>query len=284
MAFFSKRLGTTESQGGEYGPRPIQIRSEDGWIRGRLEGPRAADGLLVVAGWENADDPFLFDLKEMHIAGFATLKLDLVRRSEKEYELVRFDIPRLARRLSAAAAWLGEEPSLPAGPTGFLCSGNAAAAALWSTQKLGTRPDAIVSVNGRPHLAEPLVGKVSCPTLLLVSKSHPRLLHMNHLAAQRLNGASRLVELEPLEHQPDGSAASAAREVAGWFRKHFAESSRSRRHLALTGLLSIQLKRLMIALAAFGTTLLAVSEGANPETGRVTDQTAVERDGRSPES
>ncbi len=286
MAFFTKRpsltkgwLGDTESK-----PRPVQIRCEDGWIRAYLQGPADPVGYLLVAGWETGEQRLsgYFDLKEMHAAGFATLRLDLVRKSEKDYRLIRFDIPRLARRFCAAVAWLAEEPSLPSRPTGFLCGGNAAAAALWSTQKLGTRPKAIVSLNGRPHLAEPLVGNVSCPTLLIVSKGDPRLLHMTHLAAQRLNGSSQLVELDPAKQQLErvsGQAGQAARETASWFRKHFSEKSGSSQRLALSAFLAFYLKRMIIAFAAFTSALIALSEPQDQDAGEIADTTTLERHG-----
>lgn len=133
--------------------------------------------------------------ERFHGAGFATLELDLVDRSEKDDQLIRFDIPLLARRLISAMEWIRQTRQSHSNRVAILASGNAAGAALWCSVQKHVRVAALVSLQGRPHLAEPLVGDVTSPTLLLVAGDDPRLLQVNQQAEHRLNCASRLVSV-----------------------------------------------------------------------------------------
>ncbi len=156
-------------------------------------------------------------LDQLHASGLATLEIDLVDRSEKDDQLIRFDIPLLARRLLVAADWIRHNRQ--SGPNRIACLavGNAAGAALWSTLRKHANIVAVVSLQGRPHLAEPLLGEVTCPTLLLIEGDDPRLLQMNQQAEHRLSCPSRLVSVRGANTRERREGwKKLAQEAVGW--------------------------------------------------------------------
>ncbi len=174
-------------------------------------------------GWgeSSAKIPPADILDRLHASAFATLEIDLVDRTEKDDQLIRFDIPLLAKRLLSATDWIRQNRQNGSNKVAFLATGNAAGAALWSTVQKHSNIAAVVSLQGRPHLAEPLLGEVSCPTLLLVEGEDPRLLQMNQQAEHRLNCPSRLVSVlsaNPRERREGWKRLS--QETVGWIGGH----------------------------------------------------------------
>jgi hypothetical protein len=126
-------------------------------------------------------------------AGYEVLEVYLIRPEEARDRLVRYDIPLLARRLRDVAGWaerlgFGRQPLI-------LGTGNAVAAGLWLGSKKPCKVKAVVGICGRPHLAEPTLGQVEIPSLLLADGNDPRAQHMNRIAARRLGSACELREL-----------------------------------------------------------------------------------------
>lgn len=255
-------------------------------------------GWVIVAssGGRLSEDPLTGRMVEMlHDAGFSTLELDLLRDSEAGNQLIRFDIPRLANRLIAAVQWLHHSQQLRQEPVAFLATGNAAGAALWASAQQRIKAGAIVSLCGRPHLAEPFLGNVKCPTLLLIHADDPRLLHMNRQAEQRLNCPSKLMSLSPGKNslQRQDRFRTLSSEAVSWISSAQGDARQPRsRWETLVGVgFTSQLKRQMLAVLAFLSVFAALPpnartakpapqkphENRDPERGKVSKKSLVGR-------
>ena len=91
-------------------------------------------------------------------AGFATLLLDLLTADEERADAItarfRFDIPRLGRRVIAAADWTYGEPLVRQLLIGYFGASTGAAAALVAAAARPAVSAAVVSRGGRPDLAQ----------------------------------------------------------------------------------------------------------------------------------
>lgn len=97
----------------------------------------------------------------------------------------------------------GQRPELSVLPLGLFGASTGAAAALAAAALGPEVVRAVVSRGGRPDLARPMLGRVRCPTLLIVGDRDPEVLSLNRQAARLLScphelrliaGASHLFE------------------------------------------------------------------------------------------
>ena len=110
-------------------------------------------------------------------AGFATLLLDLLTRSEEAIDLrtgeYRFDIDRLGHRVTAAVDWTGADARLCGLPIACFGASTGAAAALYAAAERPDRVAAVMSRGGRPDLAGDALPRVQAPTLLIeIGRAH----------------------------------------------------------------------------------------------------------------
>jgi dienelactone hydrolase len=126
----------------------------------------------------------------LNAAGYGTLLLDLLTADEERIDVRtrehRFDIPRLASRLTAAADWLGGHDATAPLPLATFGASTGAAAALITAAERPDRVTAVVSRGGRPDLAGDALTRVRAPTLLVVGGADEQVLELNRAAAARL--------------------------------------------------------------------------------------------------
>jgi pimeloyl-ACP methyl ester carboxylesterase len=137
-------------------------------------------------------------------AGLATVLMDLLtveedRRDQRTGEL-RFDIPLLAGRLTAAADQLADLAELARLPLVLFGASTGAAAALITAAERPDRVRGVVSRGGRPDLAGEHLARVRAPTLLIVGGHDPEVLRLNRAAAERMPGAVELVVVPGATH------------------------------------------------------------------------------------
>ncbi len=191
---------------------PVRVRGQR--LRLWLREARAPQGTMLVAV-DRGTARFGENLR-----GLAALvgardwnvcSVDLLSADERRNPLVRFDIPLLSERL-AATVQLARSRGALQGPLVVAASGNAAPAGLWLHAENGLA-NALVSIGGRPHLAEPRLGEIRCPILLLVAESDPRLMHLNRLAQRRLGDDCKLTAIPatstPSDRNPYAVGADA---------------------------------------------------------------------------
>jgi putative phosphoribosyl transferase len=126
----------------------------------------------------------------LQAAGFGTLLMDLLTEDEDRLDAatgqLRFDIPLLSGRLTAAADWLVALDGLAGLPLATFGASSGAAAALVTAAGRPGQFWAVISRGGRPDLAGEALGRVRAPTLLIVGGADDRVLELNRSAAERL--------------------------------------------------------------------------------------------------
>jgi putative phosphoribosyl transferase len=119
--------------------------------------------------------------------GWATLLLDLLTPQEEQVDLrtreLRFDIARLAERLTGAADWLGQQSDTAQVPLALFGASTGAAAALITAAERPERVRLVISRGGRPDLAHNALARVQAPTLLIVGERDPQVRQLNEEAA-----------------------------------------------------------------------------------------------------
>lgn len=216
----------------------LTIETHDVWLpagRVNLEGTLALPpnvlGLVVFAhgsGSGRFSPRNRMVAERLNEAGFGTLLLDLLTRSEEALDAatghLRFDIDLLATRVRAAVEWSRSHAHLRALPVGLFGASTGAAAALIAAAE---RPEvkAVVSRGGRPDLAGDALPRVTAPTLLIVGGLDPQVLDLNRAAATQLTACEHEVAVVPgathLFEEP-GTLEAVARLARQWFESHLA--------------------------------------------------------------
>jgi putative phosphoribosyl transferase len=195
----------------------------------RLEGdltlPHRASGVVAFAhgsGSSRFSSRNRFVAEVLHQAGIGTLLFDLLTEPESGDGTLVFNIPLLAERLLAAADWLGAQPGARDLPLGFFGASTGAAAALVAAAERPEAVGAVVSRGGRPDLAEPRLGDVKAPTLLIVGGEDRDVLRLNRRAFAELHCPKHLVVVPGATHlfEEPGALEQAAHHAAEWFRSH----------------------------------------------------------------
>jgi dienelactone hydrolase len=128
--------------------------------------------------------------------GWANLLLDLMTaREEKTDRLareLRFDIGRLAARLSGAVDWLAGQEETADLPVALFGASTGAAAALVTAAERPGRVRLVISRGGRPDLAAEVLSRVQAPTLLIVGERDPQVRRLNEAAAAAMTAPTCL--------------------------------------------------------------------------------------------
>jgi dienelactone hydrolase len=160
--------------------------------------------------------------------GLATLMLDLLTSREEAVDAAtgqyRFDIPRLATRVVAAADWVATRPDLAALPIGCFGASTGAAAALIAAAERPAAIGAVVSRGGRPDLANAALAGVTAPTLLIVGGHDEPVIDLNRQAMRELHAHVELAIVPGATHlfEEPGTLDRVAELAAGWFTQYLA--------------------------------------------------------------
>ena len=119
--------------------------------------------------------------------GWATMLLDLMTAEEASIDRgtreLRFDIARLAARLTGAVDWLAKQDETADLPLALFGASTGAAAALVTAGERPERVRLVISRGGRPDLAAEVLTRVQAPTLLIVGERDPQVRRLNEEAA-----------------------------------------------------------------------------------------------------
>lgn len=208
-----------------------EISITDGAERldGDLHIPARCEGLVIFAHGSGSSR---FSRRNRQVAAslqsarFATLLLDLLTADEDAIDRrtaeFRFDIPRLGRRVVAAADWAAADPALQDLNIGYFGASTGAAAALIAAAERPERAGAVVSRGGRPDLAGAALGLVRAPTLLIVGGADEPVIEMNEDAKRQMATVARLEIVPGATHlfEEPGALAEVQRLSAEWFRRY----------------------------------------------------------------
>lgn len=170
--------------------------------------------------------------KVLQDAGLGTLLFDLLTEEEEvvddQTRHLRFDIALLANRLVGVTDWLVQTHAAGSNLNiGYFGASTGAAAALTAAAKRVDIIKAVVSRGGRPDLADPILGQVEAPTLLIVGGYDTTVIQMNQEAFDKLQqlsaekGEKELVIVPEATHlfEEPGKLELVAQLASGWFAR-----------------------------------------------------------------
>jgi dienelactone hydrolase len=219
-------------------PELVEIRAGSVQLHGDLATPPRPRGLVIFAhgsGSSRFSTRNRAVAETLQIRGYATLLLDLLTPEEESVDIYtaeyRFDIPRLASRVRAAAEWAAAAPRLSQLPIGLFGASTGAGAALMAASE---RPDLIVAVvsrGGRPDLANDALPLVHAPTLLIVGGADRAVIELNREAMRHMLAPVELRIIPGATHlfEEPGALDEVEREAGEWFERYFSADARARR-------------------------------------------------------
>lgn len=193
-------------------------------LRGSLTVPDGAAGVVVFAhgsGSSRHSPRNRYVAGELQQAGLATLLFDLLTPQEEPRRAKVFDIELLAGRLAEVTGWVRGRPQFAGLPVGYFGASTGGAAALWAAA-VDADIAAVVSRGGRPDLAEPRLGEVRAPTLLIVGEQDTKVLERNRRAETSMRCECRMVIIPGATHlfEEPGTLEVAAAAALAWFTEH----------------------------------------------------------------
>lgn len=204
----------------------VDVPAGDVLLKGTLTLAPQAQAIVVFAhgsgsGRTSPRNRYVADV--LHQAGLATLLFDMLTEQEHELDVVsaqyRFDIDLLAHRLEAALDWLYTWPDAQSLAVGLFGASTGAAAALVAASVLPDDVGAVVSRGGRVDLAGDALPLVEAPTLLVVGELDEDVVHLNQLAASRMECEHRIMIVAGATHlfEEPGTLEHAAHLACDWF-------------------------------------------------------------------
>ncbi len=194
-------------------------------LKGRLRIAENQKGLVIFSHGSGSSrmssrNNYVADLllKE----GFSSLLFDLLTEAEDTIYENRFNIDLLAERLVEVTQWISKLKEMQHIPIGFFGASTGAASALKATPFLETSIKAIVSRGGRPDLAEPILTKIKCPTLLIVGGNDGVVINLNKKAYAKLSDIKKMEIIEGATHlfSEPGKLEAVAKLTCNWFVKY----------------------------------------------------------------
>jgi dienelactone hydrolase len=217
--------------------RTLTIRDGDATVHGDLTVPDGPSALVLFAHGSGSSR---FSPRNRKVAaglvdaGFATLLMDLLSEEEDRVDRLdrrhRFDIALLARRLAAAMQVAARDAEVGHLPLGLFGASTGAAAALVAAADHPVEVRAVVSRGGRPDLAGTALGRVRCPTLLIVGARDEIVVDLNERAARRLGELAKVAIVPSATHlfEEPGALSRVIVLARDWFLEHLAGASEGR--------------------------------------------------------
>jgi putative phosphoribosyl transferase len=174
--------------------RAVQIAAAGVLLDGDLAVPQQAQAVVLFAHGSGSSRHSPRNRRvagALQHAGYATLLMDLLTGPEEDIDArtrqLRFDIPRLAARLTGAVDWLAAQDDVTSLPIALFGASTGAAAALMTAAE---RPDLVrlvISRGGRPDLAGDALPRVRAPMLLIVGGHDHDVHRLNVQAASQMS-------------------------------------------------------------------------------------------------
>ncbi|MEV5438476.1 alpha/beta family hydrolase [Streptomyces sp. NPDC052682] len=179
--------------------RTVRVAADGLTLPGDLDVPAHARAVVLFAHGSGSSRHSPRNRKVaagLRTAGLGTLLIDLLTEAEERRDLetaeLRFDIPLLGHRLTAAIDWLGAEPATRDLPVVLFGASTGAAAALVAAAARPGRVLTVISRGGRPDLAGGALEAVRAPVLLIVGGHDRQVLRLNEEAARQLHAPHSL--------------------------------------------------------------------------------------------
>jgi putative phosphoribosyl transferase len=217
----------------------VQIPAAGVILDGDLVVPPDAAGVVLFAhgsGSSRHSPRNRMVAAKLQAAGYATLLMDLLTTEEDEVDSrtreFRFDIPRLASRLTGAVRWLKDRADTRQLPVALFGASTGAAAALIAAAEVPDHVQLVISRGGRPDLAGAALQQVRVPTLLIVGGRDVEVLDLNKAAATRLRGPSEIAIVPGATHlfEERGALERVIELALDALNQHLGHSPRPQHH------------------------------------------------------
>ena len=206
---------------------PTGERAPTTVMAGDLGGPTDSQltrGLVIIAhGGGSSRNSYRnrYLAARLRLAGWATLRLDLLGESERDADAtgeVRFDIDRITRRLMTATRWSIDGQVPGAERIVLFGASTGAAAAMGVAAGLLTRVAGVVARAGRIDLAPESLAGVCAPTLLVVGSADRDTWRLNRECARQLGGPVTMRVVRGAGHtfEEPGALGSVGELVTTW--------------------------------------------------------------------
>ncbi|GAB3459193.1 dienelactone hydrolase family protein [Streptomonospora sediminis] len=214
--------------------RTVAVRDGDAELAGDLAANSEVAGVVLFAHGSGSSrhSPRNREVADaLNKAGFATLLIDLLTEDEDRVDQVtrelRFDIPLLTRRLTAAVDWLAEEPATAGLDVGLFGASTGAAAALRAAAERPRRVGAVVSRGGRVDLAEDRMADVSAPVLLIAGSLDEPIVRISFDTTEKLHVQCEVHVVPDATHlfEEPGALEQVAGAAMTWFSDHMGKSA-----------------------------------------------------------
>lgn len=212
--------------------RAVRISVDGVTLDGDLAVPSDARGIVAFAHGSGSSR---HSPRNRHVAaalqqsGFATLLMDLLTADEERVDLrtreLRFDIPRLAARLTGAVDWLGRDDGTARLPVATFGASTGAAAALITAADRPDRVRVVISRGGRADLAGDALPDVAAPTLLIVGGNDPVVRELGEQAARRITAQVDIAIVPGATHlfEEPGALDTVIDLATGWLNRWLPE-------------------------------------------------------------
>jgi putative phosphoribosyl transferase len=167
---------------------------------GRHVHERDALAILVHAGGSSRDSyRNRYIAGRLRLSGYTTLRVDLLTRDEEamdaERDTIRFDLSRVAARLTDVCDWAVRTGVHGARRTILIGANTGAAAALATAAQRQANTFAVVARGGRIDLTGPRLARVRAPVLLLVGETDRETVRLNSDAMRSLPRRAKLIRV-----------------------------------------------------------------------------------------
>ncbi len=212
-------------------PTCFEVPSAIPPFRGIIEVPNRARSIIVFA---HGHDSSHLNPRNRLIArtllqrGFAVLLPDLtdlsVRTRAANHGHQREDILQSANRLIAIIDWLADNPATKGLRVGLFGARTGAASAMVAAALRPARIHAVVSLGGRPDLAEDDLLELRTPTLMLVGSQDKALIDHNRKAGEKMRRKPMLELIHGTTHRfsEPGKLEQVASISNLWFQRTLA--------------------------------------------------------------
>jgi dienelactone hydrolase len=211
----------------------LSLHVDEVTLEGHLAIPEGSRGLVIFAHGSGSsrhsprNRSVATRLNEAHLA---TLLFDLLTEGEQARDQasgeLRFDIPFLAQRLSAAVDFVTERPETHNMMLGLFGASTGAAATLMTAARHPSQIAAIVSRGGRPDLAWQSLPQVKAPTLLIVGEMDRAVIELNRRTFAQLQSEKRFEIVSGAGHlfEESGTLDAVADLAAQWFARYLSSN------------------------------------------------------------
>jgi putative phosphoribosyl transferase len=203
----------------------VFIHLDDVTLQAILSLPKDAEAIVVFShgsGSSRHSPRNGYVASILQEAGFATLLVDLMTIEEDEDPMRRFDIPFLSKRLSQVVSWVKKDPFTKHLKIALFGASTGSASALIVASTMPEDIYAVVSRGGRPDMALSSLGKVRCPTLLIVGREDEVVMGLNEEALAHLSCTKEMKSIAGATHlfEEKGALEKVAILARDWFEKY----------------------------------------------------------------